>query len=129
MVAVLLDTHALAWSLARDAKLSLRARRAISAADAVGVSPISIYEIGQKVRLGKWPAMVRFSQDMPEMLEKQGAVIAPFTEDIALLAGLLDWTHRDPFDRMLAATALEFGMDLISADNSFDEVADLRRVW
>ncbi|MGL5011947.1 MAG: type II toxin-antitoxin system VapC family toxin, partial [Paracoccaceae bacterium] len=115
MVAVLLDTHALAWSLAIDPKLSRKAQRAIELADPVGVSPISIYEIGQKVKLGKWPAMVRFTEGMSDMLLDLGVVFAPLTEDISLSAGLLDWSHRDPFDRMIAATALAFDMTLISA--------------
>jgi PIN domain nuclease of toxin-antitoxin system len=115
--------------MARDERLSLVARRAISVADPVGVSPISVYEIGQKVRLGKWPAMVQFSETMPDMLDGLGVVIATMTADIALVAGLLDWNHRDPFDRILAATALEFGMDFISADTAFDEVFGLRRIW
>jgi PIN domain nuclease of toxin-antitoxin system len=129
VAAALLDTHALAWALAKDQRLSLVARRTISASDPVGVSPITIYEIAQKVRLGKWPAMEQFAENMSEMLDEQGAVIAPLTAEIALHAGLLDWSHRDPFDRLLAATALEFGMHLISADTAFDQVANLRRIW
>ncbi|MGL5012179.1 MAG: type II toxin-antitoxin system VapC family toxin, partial [Paracoccaceae bacterium] len=58
-----------------------------------------------------------------------GVVFAPLTEDISLSAGLLDWSHRDPFDRMIAATALAFDMTLISADTAFDAVPGLRRVW
>ena len=51
MTAVLLDTHAWVWSFADDSLLSPAARQAITAADAVHVSPISFFEIGQKVRL------------------------------------------------------------------------------
>jgi PIN domain nuclease of toxin-antitoxin system len=45
------------------------------------------------------------------------------------VAGSLDWPHRDPFDRLLAATALINGWPLISADPAFDRLTGLRRVW
>src|SRR5699024_11761863 len=47
----------------------------------------------------------------------------------ALHAGGLDWPHRAPFDRMLAAQALRRGMPLISRDEVFDDLPGLRRLW
>src|SRR5690625_5574795 len=47
----------------------------------------------------------------------------------ALHAGVMDWPHRDPFDRMLAAQALRRGMPLISRDEVFDDLPGLRRLW
>lgn len=129
MAVVLLDTHAWAWSLTADPQLSLMARRVMRFSETVAVSPISIYEIAQKVRLGKWPAMAPLVGNLLESLERQGAIPAPLTPEIALNAGLLDWSHRDPFDRLLAATALVAGIDLVSADTVFDQVPDLRRIW
>ena len=54
---------------------------------------------------------------------------ADVTPEIAHLAGVLDWTHRDPFDRLIAATALVNGWVLISADTAFDSLPGLRRLW
>jgi PIN domain nuclease of toxin-antitoxin system len=60
---ILLDTHAWAWSIWQDPRLSLRAIEAIRTAETVAISTISVYEIGQKMRIGKWPEMVpAFSQ-------------------------------------------------------------------
>jgi PIN domain nuclease of toxin-antitoxin system len=105
----------------------------MSEADAVFVSPISIFEIGQKVRIGKWPEMVPFATKLPALIEEQGALIASLVPDIALDAALMDWTHRDPFDRFLAATALHLGIAFVSADAVFDELAVTTgwkgRVW
>jgi PIN domain nuclease of toxin-antitoxin system len=47
---LLLDTHAWVWSFGADHLLSERARAAITTADVVYLSPISFFEIGQKVR-------------------------------------------------------------------------------
>lgn len=40
----------------------------------------------------------------------------------------MDWTHRDPFDRMLAATSLLTGIALVSADVVFDQLST-RGTW
>ncbi|WP_171173364.1 type II toxin-antitoxin system VapC family toxin [Ruegeria sp. HKCCD8929] len=129
MSAVLLDTHAWVWSFADDARLSRPARTAIELANAVYVSPISFFEIGQKVRLGKWPEMEPYADGLGDILRNQGGVAAPFTPEICLHASLRDWSHRDPFDRLLASSAELAGLTLISKDSVFSEVKGLHLVW
>ncbi len=46
--AVLLDTHAWAWSIKLDSRLSRTAVTAIADAEGVYVSAISVYEIGRR---------------------------------------------------------------------------------
>lgn len=125
----LLDTHIWAWMLTLDPLLSPKARAAIDEAQALFLSPASFYEISQKARLGKWPLMEPFVGNLPAYATSAGLTVAPLTADIAVLAGSLDWPHRDPFDRLLAATALVNGWVLISADPAFDSLIGLRRVW
>ena len=127
MTAVLLDTHAWVWSLAGDERLSTPALAAINTADAVFVSPITFFEIAQKVRLGKWPEMQPFVGRLTKFLEEQGGLIASFDPEICVMAGMMDWPHRDPFDRLLAATALRQNIPLVSADTVFDGV--VTRLW
>lgn len=127
MTAVLLDTHAWAWSLTGDARLSAKATDAILGADLVTVSPISFFEIAQKVRLGKWPEMAPFVESLAALLEEQGGVIADLDANICIAAGVMAWPHRDPFDRLLAATALRRSTPLISADTVFDGL--VQRIW
>jgi len=55
-----------------DARLSGPARKAIANADAVRVSPISFFETGQKIRVGKWPEMGPHFDVLVEMLAEQG---------------------------------------------------------
>jgi PIN domain nuclease of toxin-antitoxin system len=130
--AVLLDTHAWAWSLTGDDRLSPAAVAAIEQAEAVFVSPISFFEIGQKVRFGKWPEMEPLVGELPKLLAEQGGMVAALEPETCLAAALLDWVHRDPFDRLLAATALGAGLPLVSADVEFDSLAGgkpIVRVW
>ena len=127
MTAVLLDTHAWAWSLAGDRRLSQHALAAIHAADAVLVSPITFFEIAQKVRIGKWPEMEPFLPRLPAVLEQQGGSVARLDPSICSAAGSMAWPHRDPFDRLLTATALHHNLPIVSADTVFDGV--VARLW
>lgn len=127
MKGVLLDTHAWAWSLTADPRLTAEAQAIMTAAPVVYVSPISFFEIGQKVRLGKWPEMAPWVEKLPDLLEEQGGQLATFTARIALGASMADWPHRDPFDRILAATARHLDVPLVSADLVFD--GEVERVW
>ena len=130
MSAVLLDTHAWIWSLMDSARLGGGAKTAILDADAVHVSPVSVYEVVRKVHLGKWPDIV---PHVDALLNEGQTVSAPFTRAVAARAGALDWAHRDPFDRFIAATAIEMGWELISRDSEFDTLDGVRgwrgRVW
>ncbi len=122
MTLLLLDTHAWAWLLTASPRLSARSIEAVESASAVYVSPISFFEIGQKVRLGKWPEMESLAPQLSELLRQQGGRIAELSDEICLRAGTLDWPHRDPFDRILAATAIVSNLSLLSADAVFDGI-------
>lgn len=127
MTAILLDTHAWAWSLAEDQRLSRPALLAIEAAETVLVSPISFFEIAQKVRVGKWPKMESWLSQLPALLAEQGGSVAALNPAICVAAGTMSWAHRDPFDRLLAATAMHYNLPLVSVDTVFDGV--VTRLW
>ncbi len=129
--AVLLDTHAWAWSIKLDPRFSRTAVTAIADAEIVYVSAISVYEIGQKVTFGKWPDMGDALADLPSLLRGRSGMEVPLTADVALAASRLAWDHRDPFDRFIASTAIHMGVPLVSADAAFDQLSasGLRRIW
>jgi PIN domain nuclease of toxin-antitoxin system len=129
VASVLLDTHAWVWSFSAPGLLSAAACAAIESADAVLVSPISFFEIGQKARLGKWPELAPHVSRLPEVLREQGGLAAPLTPEICLEAACLDWPHRDPFDRLLAATAARLSLSLVTRDPVFAELPAVRAVW
>lgn len=122
MSVILLDTHAWVWSLFASPALSDSARKAIETAQAVLVAPCSFHEITQKHRLGKWPEVSGIVERLPHLLRAQGGVVAPYTATMAMLSGGMDWPHRDPFDRMIAATAIEMACPVLSKDSAFDEI-------
>jgi PIN domain nuclease of toxin-antitoxin system len=95
--------------LSESERLSPDARLAIAAADVRFVSPISFYEIGQKTRQGRWPEMDRFVPRLAEVAAEQGNRIAALSAQICLAAATLEWSNRDPFDRIIAATCVAEG--------------------
>lgn len=128
MTAILLDTNAFAFVLTGDDRLPRHARSQIEAATRVSVSSISFYEIGQKVRLRKWPEMAALTEDIERRANELGFELLSLEVTVSLKAALLDWPHRDPFDRMIAATALNERLPLVSSDRAFDAVG-VERVW
>jgi len=42
---------------------------------------------------------------------------------------MLEWSHPDPFDRMLAAQAMTEGLMLVSADTVFQGLPGIRVLW
>ncbi|WP_271952259.1 type II toxin-antitoxin system VapC family toxin [Ruegeria faecimaris] len=129
MKPVVLDTNALAMVLTDDRRLPDEIRTTISNAPRTSISAISFYEIGQKVRLGKWDAMAKFAPDLVEIVVADGFDLISLSPDQAVRASLLEWSHRDPFDRMIAAVAIGENAHLASSDAAFDELKDVTRVW
>jgi PIN domain nuclease of toxin-antitoxin system len=126
---LLLDTHALLWFLANDPKLSLPARTAIIDINNVRwLSPISLLEIALKHRLGKLPLPDPFSVMFPSCLTNNDIHLLPLEPQQIEPLTRLPMHHKDPFDRLLAATALVEGLTLISVDPAF-EAYGLQRLW
>lgn len=126
---LLLDTHALLWWLAGDARLSRKARAAIADEDnVIHVSAASAWEIATKHRLGRLPQIGPLLTELPEHIAGQGFSSLDITVDHGLRAGNLAGPHRDPFDRMLAAQAQAERLTLVSNDVAFDAFG-VTRVW
>ena len=82
--------------------------------------PISSMEIVRKFLSGKLPC-----PDPREWLDAAlvGFEILPITEPIARQAALWDWKHRDPADRLIAATAVTQGIEVWHTDTLLKELS------
>lgn len=114
----LLDTHVLLWLLADPASVPDSCRRVLADRDnRLLVSAASALEVATKVRLGKLHAPELVSS-WPHRIAEIGASDLPITVDHALNAGSLDWAHRDPFDRLLVAQAIQEAAVLVTVDSA-----------
>ena len=130
MQAYLLDTHTLIWLARSPEKVPLRTRELLSASHAKRfVSAVTAIELTTKYRNGKLPEAETFINDWDGSLSKLMADEIPLTARQGFRAGLLDWAHRDPFDRMLAAQAIDLDIPLISIDPAMSTLPALKVVW
>jgi len=119
-VRVLLDTHALVWALAEPDRLSSRARAAlVDPATVVFVSLTSAWELAILQGLERVRLQVPLASLFTEGLAALRIQLLPIRlHHVAGVAGLPQH-HRDPFDRLLVATALAERLTVVSADRTF----------
>ena len=126
---LLLDTHAFLWWVADSAELSSRARRAIAARkNECFVSLASCWEMAIKVSIGKLELDGTIERFVPNHLTANGFHELPIDVRHTARVTRLPFHHRDPFDRLLAAQALEEDLAIVSNDPIFRRYG-LKRIW
>jgi len=119
---VLLDTHILLWTLTEDPRLSGKARKLIENAAEIYISAATFWEMAIKVGLGK------LAVDLDEIREyclESGFVELPVTSEHAIAVKDLEHHHKDPFDRLILATAMSEPMRLLTADTGMAQYTSL----
>lgn len=126
---VLLDTCTVIWATLSPTALSTEARNVLAdPANVILVSAASAWEIATKVRNGKIPEAELLERNFLETMELADYALLPIDAENALRAGRLAGTHRDPFDRMIAAQALSLDIPIVTPDTQLDEFG-IRRIW
>jgi len=119
---ILLDTHLFIWWLKDDSQLSKKARALIIDADIVYISSVSIWEAAIKIQLGKLDAKIK---ELIGAIEAEGFTELPLTSKQAAIVTELPPIHRDPFDRMLVAQALNEPLRLLTSDEVLKDYSEL----
>ena len=115
---ILLDTHIWFYYINDGVEsLTPEVRQAIHENDTVGVSVISCWEIAMLVAKQR----VRLSIDVQDWivgaLKQKGIQLIQLTPEIAVLSTRLPGNfHKDPADRMIAASCLKLGAPLLTLD-------------
>jgi len=126
---LLLDTHTLLWFIAGSASLSAYARSLIEdASNEKFVSIVSIWETAIKVSIGKMSLSAPFDVLFPHQIQINGFELLPVKIEHTSVVTTLPFHHRDPFDRLLIAQAIEEKMTLVSVDKVFDDYG-VTRLW
>ena len=124
----LLDTHAFLWWVWDDPKLSSCARQAISRAADCYLSLASCWEMALKISLGKLKLPASYRHYIPEQMAANGFRQLPIEFRHTSQLASLPFHHRDPFDRLLIAQAIEEKLPIISLDDAFD-LYGVCRIW
>ncbi|MFI5308999.1 MAG: type II toxin-antitoxin system VapC family toxin [Polyangiales bacterium] len=126
---LLVDTHAFLWFLAGDSKLRASARRRLEDdGNEKFLSIASVWEMAIKLSLRK----LRLEDPLEDVVTRgtleSGIVLLDISKDHAIRTATLPWHHRDPFDRLMVAQALEDDLTVLGRDAHFDAYG-VRRVW
>lgn len=128
MTRLLLDTHLLIWALDELDRLPVAIRDLIeNSSNEIVFSPVSIWEIAIKARLGRTHFKVR-----PDEIAA-AAVVTGFAElplhwQAAAAVADLPMHHRDPFDRVIVAQAMTEPIHLYTVDTKLASYSPLVRV-
>jgi PIN domain nuclease of toxin-antitoxin system len=126
---VLLDTHAFLWWVEDARALSKRARTAIAdPANECLFSLASCWEMAIKLSLGKLRLLGAIERFIPEQLSANAFRLLEIDFRHVARVAALPFHHRDPFDRLLVAQALEEHCVIVSADLIFRKYG-VSRIW
>ena len=124
----LLDTHVALWAFGKRARLSEAAEHAIlDPANKKHVSIASAWELAIKIRSGKlvFEGGIELFFDT---IDDNGFELLPITKKHVKQVETLPLLHKDPFDRLLVASAIVGDMCLITADADI-HLYDVHSLW
>lgn len=118
---ILIDTQILIWFQLDHPNLGKAAKLLTDRKNTIYVSDISLYEITIKQTIGK---LSDFDVDISDIItvgKEDGFNFIPLSHEVIIAYAdvPLHENHKDPFDRMIIATAKAHGLALISADEKF----------
>ncbi len=125
----LLDTHTLIWWVDNSDKLSSKTRNVLS--DVENICYFSLagsWEMAIKSSIGKLKLTTPVRDYVTYHLALNDFKQLNITLNHVTKVEKLPWHHRDPFDRLLLAQAIEEKLIIISADKIFDKY-DIERLW
>ena len=126
---ILLDTHTVLWMVNEHEKLSTTAKALLRNHEiTLFISIASFWEMAIKVSLGKLSQLDGGIGVFMEKMETMPIELFPITTDHIRIVESLPFVHRDPFDRLIVATAMAENMTILTAD-SFIPKYDVSCEW
>jgi PIN domain nuclease of toxin-antitoxin system len=119
---LLLDTQIALWWLVDDPRLSPRLRTAIDNAEEVNLSSASTWEVAVKLAIGKLKLELDAGTTFASVCAEQGFRLTAVEHADAWSILDLRPLRADPFDRLIAATALRRGWTVATADDVFAQL-------
>jgi len=115
---IIIDTHVFLWAIYEPEKLSHKMKQELeSLSNIIYVSSITLVEIMIKSSIGK--LNVEKNVNWVEVAENSGFEWLDFNKDDAMTLNAMPLHHKDPFDRMLIAQAINNNYRMMSEDSKF----------
>jgi PIN domain nuclease of toxin-antitoxin system len=114
---LLLDTHIWFWYLSGSPRLPAGLRTLIDATlPECWLSPVSAWELGLLAARGRVRLDCAYRKWLTLAHRRSPLQDAAMTREVALRSTELSLGHRDPADHFLAATALTYGLRMVTVD-------------
>ena len=129
---IICDTHVLVFDALAPSRLSAKARRRVKEGESAGqlaCADISLWEIAMLIAKRRLHVDEEPGTFIQTLLDSRGYRVCPITAEIAALSQAGQITAKDPADRLIAATALAAGAELLSADPALNAISGLKVVW
>lgn len=125
----LLDTHTAFWYFEDNAALSPKAKAVIcDGTNEIFVSVVSAWEIAIKRSLGRENTKLCSTAELLDRIAASGFELLCLEPRHVRPVETLPYHHRDPFDRLLIATAIAEDMTFLSADENAPKY-DVKWLW
>lgn len=126
---ILLDTHTFLWFIAGDTRLDVYARRLIEEPhNERYLSMASVWEITIKASLGRLTIPTPPSTLIREHIWANAIELLAIAPEHSDMLHTLPYHHKDPFDRLIVAQAMQAGMLLVTKDQAFGAY-NVRVAW
>jgi len=129
---IICDTHILIFWQDDPKRLSNTAQAAIETAlhdKTLACSDISFWEIAMLIHSGRLRDDISPVQYMDDLCLALSLTVLPITPEIASLSQGDFFHHKDPADRLIAATAIHHNAPLITADKKLKRLEPLTVIW
>lgn len=114
---LLVDTHVVIWWVTDPDRLSTTVDDLLQSGTAdIFVSPVTAFEIARKHRIGKLEFDASFLAEFDARIAGLGWGELALTNAHAVTAGQFTGSHKDPFDRLIAAQAITEGLTVATLD-------------
>lgn len=124
---VVLDTHIWLWYVNENFdQIPTQWLEKIRQSEIVAVSAMSCYEVALAYNKGRLSIHIPVQDWLTDSLAPAGIDLLPLTPEITVRAVNLSLIHKDPFDRLIIATTLEYEAKLASVDNLFPKYPELK---
>lgn len=125
----LVDTHTFLWALLSPERLTDRVRGLFSDSNAeLLISIATPWEMAIKAGIGKLENGAEILDDFENRVTAGGYRILGASIKQMIRSGYLPRHHKDPFDRLLIAQALDLNIPILSIEDIFDRYG-VQRVW
>lgn len=129
---IILDTHVLVFDAIAPDRLSTLARRTLKEGrqqNKLSCCDISLWEVAMLVAKKRLALPVDIASFLQDIISANRLSVLAITPEVAKLSNSPCFSHGDPADRLIGATALYYQARLVTCDSKLTNVRGLKAIW